>query len=801
MAHLKQWLRAGWRNPGALAFVVLSLSVTLGGVLAATALHAAVSWRTLPFTDAESLVKLEVRSIASPPRWWSWPEFAAVRSGPGRSFPAMAAYTVGDVSIEAEPGRPPQALLATMVSPEFFRLLDLAPSRGRLFDATEHLPGGPRAVLLSHELWQGRYGGDPGVVGRSIELSTPEYLEEPGGRHVVVGILPPQTWLFWRRFDLVLPFRAAPRLLTDPRMQLIEHVIARVGPDATIASAQQAWPVLAATLKAAGGAGPTDTVSVDRLRSALFRDLYPKLRLVTIVALAVLLLAGANVVVSVSSTALEQRRETALRLALGASPWRLAADAGIQATLTVGAASLPALLVSTGFIALLVGMVPDGWLARLPGEAGAVRIGSIGLGALAVVAIGLGATSAAWTRRQLVRLTEPNVLQVMHADTPQRQRWRATIVAGEVALCTAVVLVATTLSLQLWTLQRVDSGVDGDRTLAFWINPNATKYGVSATRVSHFERIIEELRRVPGVQAVGGVDFTFQFDWHTATVRPGREHVPPVTALDRSATPSYLTVAGLTVLDGRWLDASDRAGAPGTVVLSRSMAQALWPQQRAVGRTISIDAAGTVLTVVGIVSDVRHAPQAPPSRIMYRSLAQATPSSLYVLVKSSLAADDVPNLQAAIWRTDPHQAIDGPWAVRDWIADGSSHVTFLARLSAILAVVAVVLAAAGVQTLSQYWVHASRRELGIRRAVGASHLDVLGWFSRRWGAVILPAVGVGIVIQFVLMRTTASQVEGIQPASVVHLAAGTVMIFAYASAAAGTALWRALRTDARVLLR
>src|SRR5688572_29977526 len=150
MSHLKLWLRYGGRNPGRLGFLVLSLSISLGGALAATALYATVSWRELPFVEAESLVKLEARSRDGKPRWWSWPELQAMALSAGPSFSAIGAYTVADVSIASEAGRPPDALLATMVSPGFFRVLGVSVSAGRLFTDAEHQSGGPRVVLLSH---------------------------------------------------------------------------------------------------------------------------------------------------------------------------------------------------------------------------------------------------------------------------------------------------------------------------------------------------------------------------------------------------------------------------------------------------------------------------------------------------------------------------------------------------------------------------------------------------------------------------------------------------------------------------
>jgi len=144
-------------------------------------------------------------------------------------------------------------------------------------------------------------------------------------------VLAPETWLFWRRSDVVLPLRASPLLLANPRERLVEHVVARLEPDETVGSDRIYTPVLTNRLVRTGGADATDTVIIDELRSALFRDLQPKFRLVLTIAVLVFVLASVNVIIGASSAALEHQKETALRLAIGAAPRRLALEAGSQA--------------------------------------------------------------------------------------------------------------------------------------------------------------------------------------------------------------------------------------------------------------------------------------------------------------------------------------------------------------------------------------------------------------------------------------------------------------------------------------
>jgi predicted permease len=805
MSQFKLWVRRGLQHPGRTAFLVLSLSVSLAGAVAAISLNSAVSWRRLPFSNADSLVKLEARNAEGQPRWWSWLELQAVAVHPPPSFQAVAGYTVADVNIASEPGRPPQPLLATMISPEFFRVLGVGVSVGRPFSAMEHLPGGPRVVLLSHELWQRRYGSDPEIVGRTINLSTPEYLGEPGGGHVVIGVLASDTWLFWRRADLVLPFRASAALLSNPRERLIEHVIGRLAPETTIASARIHEPSLITSIRDAGGTRGADVVIVEELQSALFRDLQPRLRLVMIVAVLVLVLAGVNVIIAASSAALERQRETALRLAIGAAPRRLALHAGWQLGLTAFAASLLALAVSGSFISVVLLFVPDSWLARVPDGAEAVRVDGAALTALAIVTCALATTAALWAYRSVRRMAVSPLLDaIQHSDAPRRQGWRAVLVGSEVALCAAVVLVATTLGVQLWELRNVDMGIRADRTAAIWINASATTYGDSARRLAYFDRLSDVMSRVSGVEAVGAIDLTFQFTWQTTTVRSGGNRASaPITTLDRAATSTYLDASGVTLLDGRWFEPQDRSGAASVVVLSRSLADALWPHQRAVGYTLQLDASKSErpVTVIGVVSDIRPAPQAAPSRIVYHSVGQKAPSWLYFVVRTRGNADVLNELRSAVWRVDPDQPVDGPWAIQEWIDDTTSYVRFLASLMGMLAGIGIALAAAGVHALTVYWVETSRRELGIRRALGANHRQILVWFVSKWGAVVGPAVLAAVALQFAFLRATAAHVEGVEPASLEHVALGTIAVAVYAAAAAGAALLRALRADERVLLR
>jgi putative ABC transport system permease protein len=802
---MRLWLRRLRARPVALGFLLLSLSVSLAGGLAAISLNTAVLWRALPFEGAESLVSLELRTDENRTRWWSGAEFASLAEAPLLPFVAMAAYTGVDINALSEPGRPPEALLGTMVSPDFFRTLGVGVRLGRGLTAADFSPGNPRVVVLGHELWQRRYGADPGIIGRAIRLAAPARLGEPDGDYLVVGVLRADTWLFWKRTDFVLPLRAANGAFADPHRHPIERVIARVAPGATTATGRLRASELLARVLTAGSTPRATGVVVADLKSTLFRDLRPQLLLVLTIAVLVLGLAGLNVVIGATAQALEGQRDTAIRVALGASPGRVALDAARQLALTVAAAGVTSVVLAMWFIGVVVSFVPDAWLARVPGAARAVYLDASAAGVLVLVTGGIVGAVGLWTYATVQRLTTGHLLaSIQPVDTPHRQRWRAALVCIEIALCATTVTVATALLSQLWHLRTVDLGVRADHTLAVWINASPTAYADPVRRAAYFERLLDEARRIPGVESAAGIDLPFYFEWQSTAVRPDtdRSHAP-ITALDRVATVDYRDAAGLAIVDGRWIDARDDAGAPAIAVVSRSLADALWPNATAVGRTMQVggETGRAIVTVAGVVSDTRTAPHSRPSLTVYRPVAQAPPPWLYLVVRTTPGANVVRPLTDAVWRTDPDQPVDGPWSVRTWIDDRTAYLSFLASFAALLAGLGVVLAAAGLHGLTTWWVESSSRELGIRRAVGASHASILAWYTKRWLGVVAPALIAGAALQAVLLRTAAPAIEGLQPASLGQLVVGAAIVALYAGAASGVALRRALRVDVQDLMR
>lgn len=803
---IRQWARRFGRQPALTLFLLLSLALALGGGTAALSLANAVLWRELPFDEAAELVDLEPRRDDRTRAWVSKAELDALRA-PMPPFTSMAGYTGADFNARSEPGLPPEPLLGTLVSADFFRVFRIDAALGQLPASDAYTPGGERVVLISHELWQRRYRGAPDIVGRVIRLAGPEYLHDIDGAYRVIGVLSPRVWLFWKRTDLVLPFRADANRGVSPEARVIERVAARLAPAASLDGARAVAEARVARARQVGAATPVTSIAMSALQDAYFRDVRPHLVIVAIVAGVVFLLAATNVALSAATQALHRRRETAIRLAVGAGHGRLLLETFHETSVTVVVAGVMGVVIAMWVIGVLVAQVPGGWLSRVPGQAGAVRIdGAVAMclfGGLSIVTL----VSSGVVHLSARRLRPWQLLgSAMSSDSPASRAWRGAMVAGEIAMCTAAVVTATALASQVAGLRGVDLGIDPERAVATWLSLDMSKYREPAARAAYYDTLIAELQQAATVETVGAVDLPFHFDWQSTRVGvEGRPDVSDVSVLARAATPGYLAASGVELLDGRWIAASDRQGSPDVAVVSESLARAIWPDGGAIGqivRTGTSPETTAAATVVGIVSDTRHAPHEPPDRTLYRAVAQSPPSWLYFIVRAHATPEQVmATVSAAVWRVDSDQPLEGPWTIEKWIDDRTGEMRFLAVLTTVFATLGAALAAAGLYGLTAFWVAESTRDLGIRRAIGARDAQITVWFASRAVAVVVPGLAAGALMHAGAMRSVVAAIEGLQPTGWAPLLAGLALVAACAAAGALVPFKRALAADAMSLMR
>ena len=804
---LRLWVRQASRQRALTAFLMLSLAVSLGGGAFALSLNSAVLWRSLPFKNARDLVSLDARDSDGQRRWLSWAELEAVAASPSEVFESAAGYTAADFNALSEPGLPPEPLSATVVSSNFFKTFRISAAQGQLPSSAAYGASRDRVVLLTHDFWRRRYRGAPDIVGRSVRLSRPEYLGGGEAAYRVIGVLPRETWLFWKDFDIVVPMQAELSKIADSSRGLFERTVGRTSEDAAPEAVRSSMPILLERIRAAGSNRLIGALTASPLQDSLFADLRPQLTVVLWLAVAVFSLAGVNVVISTIAQAADQRRSTAVRLALGASYQRLLNDTLRQHSITLGLAAVAGLVLAQWLVVGVGSRMPSGWISRIPGGLSSLRMDWYVLAWLVTGLVGMSLVSGGAVHLATRRLKPWSLLGSSGAeDTVRSRTWRSTLVGIEIALCSAVVITSLTLLTQLTTLRGVTFGVDETRTSAVWVNLGSEALAEPAARVAYYDRILREADSLAGLEAIGGVSHPFNLGWDSVQLRnDSSATTPDITALARSATPHYLLASGIRLLAGRWFAESDRANAPMVAVVSESLARAKWPKQSAIGQQlVSVDPNGvpSPASVVGVVADTRHAPHLPPDRIVYRPVAQAPPPWLYLIVRARPGAQNaVKELNEAIWRVNPDQPIDGPWPVSESIEDRTVHLRFVTLISLVLGGIGLVLSAAGLYGLTSWSVTSSRRSIAVRRAVGASNEQISAWLISQWAKIVVPGLVGGWVLQSLWTSVLVAAIQGLQAPTVSTVLLGIGLMAAASALAAVAPLRRALAADASALMR
>lgn len=808
MRHaLQLWIRQAARQTALTVFLILSLAIALAGGAFALSLNSAVLWRSLPFENARDLMSIEAKDQDGQRRWLSWSELESITASRIEPFDSVAGFTAADFNALAEPGLPPEPLSATVVSANFFNTFGVHVALGRLPPSDAYGASRDRVVLLTHQFWQRRYRGATDIVGRSIQLSRPDYLGGGDEGYRVVGVLTSDTWLFWKDFDVVLPMQAELSRISDPSRGLFERTVGRTTRGAGISSARSSVAILLERIRTAGSNRPLASLSVSALQDAIFADLRPQLTVVLWLAIIVFSLAGINVVISAIAQAAEQRSGTAIRLAVGASYARLFGDTFYQHGITLCVATALGLVLAQWLVAGVGSQMPDGWLSRIPGQLSALRIDANVLWWL-VAALGVTIVFSGGSVHTMTRRLKPwSLLGSANAEDYQQSRtWRATLIGIEIAMCSAVVITSVTLVTQLLTLRSVAMGVDQARTSAIWVNLGSATLADPVSRVAYYDRILQAAQSLAGVESIGGVSLPFNIGWQSVQVRDASSTTTPdITALARSATPAYLLASGIPLVAGRWFTESDRINAPRVAVLSESLARVRWPMQSAIGQQVTAveaDGAASAATVIGVVADTRHAPHLPPDRILYRPVAQDPPPWLYLIVRARPGVGDATKaVSEAIWRVNPDQPVDGPWPISEWVDDRTAHLRFLTLISIVLGCVSVVLAAAGLYALTSWSVTSSRRSIAVRRAIGASDGQILSWYVSQWARIVVPGLVGGWILQSLWTSALVAAIEGLHAPTPLVVISGTALMAVAAATAAMVPLRRVLAADSSTLLR
>ncbi|HEV8200299.1 MAG TPA: ABC transporter permease [Candidatus Polarisedimenticolia bacterium] len=793
-------------NVGFAAVVVITLALGTGANAAVFSIVDAVLLRQLPFREPDRLVSVAARHADRGRYPFNLPDFLDYRDR-NRTLAGLAAY--GSWSINLTGTGDPERLSGLRVSAGLFDLLGTRPIAGRALLPADDEPGHQRVVVLTHALWQRRFGGDPGIVGRSILLN--------GAGYEVVGVLPPQFLFPIREAELAAPL--APQADASRAVRTSTNALFAIGrlrPGVTLEQAETDIDAVARRLREeypeanAHKAGAMVTPLRDELVSGFRQALWVLFGAVGVV----LLIASVNLASLSLARASSRHREMAVRAALGASRGRLVRQLGAESLLLSLLGGAAGVLLAGFGVDLLVALSP----ASLPRLVEVhldrrVLLFTLAIALLSGMVFGLG--PALWGSRPDLQ----EMLRSRRGDGagPARRRGRSVLVVAEIALSLVLLAGAGLLVKSFVRLQRVDPGFRADHLLVLRLSLPKDRYHGRVATAAFCDTLRPRLVALPGVEAAGVVSalplsgtlaaVPFTIDGRAA---PPDEHLQ---VHYRLADAGSFRALGVPLVAGRMFDAHDGPDAPPVALVSRGLARRFWPEADPIGATLHIDdndSGPRPVTIVGIVGDVRHLGlDSDPEPHLYIPVSQAHEDSVglltgnqYWLLRTSVAPQSlVRAARQAVASADAGVPATNIRTMEQYLEASVAPRRFNLRLLLAFAAASLLLAATGLYGVISYGVAQRTHEIGVRMTLGALRRDVLRLVVGQGMALAAAGVGLGLVASLLLTRVASSLLFGVSATDPATFAGIAVLVLGVALLACLLPARRATRVDPIVALR
>jgi predicted permease len=804
---LRYALRSLRQRPGFTALTLLTLALGIGATSAIFSVVNGVLLRPLPYESPEGVVLVHTRLDGVPGRELSLPEFFDLREQ-SRSFTRVAAFSNGSLTLTGS--GTPERLQAGYLTAEALPLLGVSPARGRGFAAEEDLPGRPPVVLLSDGLWRRRFGADPEIVGRTLILD-----DAPT---TVLGVMAPGFQLPSHYAGPGMELWTLMQL--DPAVDRSERgwhwltVMGRLrsGVDVEAASRETA-ALMAAMLQRYPNEYDADfTGSVSPAADVLVGDIRPVILVLMGAVALLLLIACANVASLFLARAEARQREIAVRAALGARAGRIVRQLLTESATLAVAGGLLGLLLAMWGVRALVAVAPP----TLP------RLDTIGMDGWVL------AFTAAVTLTTGVLFGLAPALQSARADLfgalteggrggsagLGRQRFRRGLVVSQIALALVLVAAAGLLIQSFVRMRGVDPGFVPQGLLSARVELSPVRYESCEKIRAFYERLVQRLEVLPGVRSAAVVKALPMMqlelgDW--SFVREGFHSLPPKPsewnlAYWQTMSPEYFETMRIPLLQGRGLEATDRIGSPGVVVVNRTLARQVWPNGDALGQRILMGGGATDSiwrTVVGVVGDVRHRGlDAEPRPEIYLPYAQfpagtGTPQrTLRIVLRSE--GDPVQltgALRAAVAELEPDLPVSEIQTMEEALGAWAAERRLTMMLVGGFALLALTLGAVGVYGVMAHLVMQRTREIGIRIALGALPREILGLVLSQGAWLAGLGIALGLAAALAATRLLARLLFGVGPTDPPTFLATALALAAVAGVASLLPALRAVRTD------
>jgi putative ABC transport system permease protein len=796
---LRYGLRMSFKQPGFTLVAVITLALGIGANTAIFSVVNSVLLRPLPYPNSERLMTIweNHQALGGPEREWTSPTGFEDWRDQTRSFDGVAAYVGWGPTLTDR--FEPEQLTGAAVSHNMFSLLGVIPYKGRSFQPEEDRKGAPQVAIISHGLWQRRFGSDPNIIGRTVTLS--------GENYAIIGVMPPGF-----KFPVINAaevWRAIQPAFSEgcKRGCLTIRVLARLKPEATIESARTELNALARRIE---DEFPQTNAKVGAtltpLREFLVGDVKPLLLVLLAAVALVLLIACVNVANLLLARAASRGKEIAIRAAMGAGRLRIIRQLLVESLLLAVIGGAVGLLFAYWLVDLLVAFSPEG-TPRVDEIAIDRRILGFTFGVSILTGLVFGFAPAWQISKVDLNQTLKESGKSSQASRGGRRALSALVVA-QTALALMLLIGAGLLLRSFLRLQRVDPGFNPNNLLTMRIVLPRSAYPDRRQLSGFTAQLIKGLKALPEAQSAGAVS-SLPFgenNTDTSFVIEGRPQPPPnrePVAWHSSVTSDYFRAVGMRLRGGRVFTERDIADSPRVVIINETMARRYFPDENPLGKRIGNGEPDGWREIVGIVADVKHFGLNQDARpAMYLPIDQAPVRGLFFVVRSNRdPLGFVSAVRSAVTSIDKNLAVASVKTMESRLADSIAPQRFTLLLTLIFSALALLLAAAGVYGVMSYTVAQRTQEIGVRMALGARTNDVLRMIIRHGMILTLSGVAIGLAGAFALTRLMSTLLFGVGAADPVTFAAVSILLIAIALIACLLPARKASRVDPMIALR
>jgi putative ABC transport system permease protein len=801
---LRYGLRTLRKSPGFAAVSVLTLALGIGANTAVFSMVNALLLHPYKFHDLDTLVRVwedlgidegyEARRIA--------PADAEDLRGGTQVFESMTTFGWRNFNLSKEGNIQP--VLGCRVSANFFDVLGVAPAAGRLFTPSEEQTGLDQVAVVSHGMWQRRFGGDPQLIGKTVQLN--------GWSYTVIGIMP-------KDFDFPVPVELWVPLALTPadraeRAELNLEALARLKPGVSVAQARAALGKFSKELEQEypkTNAGRVTTIL--ELRKELYFYSLPLFLLLQAAAGFVLLLACANLANMMFARMIARQREIAVRTALGASRVRLAQFFICETLVLSVVAGTVAILTSLWSVGALRTSIPVGWTKWVPGWDGIQVDGNVlAFGIFLALGVGVFFGLAAVLHTGNVELNETLKDTGRGSMTRAKGRLRSALVVAQVMFA-LVLLVCAGLTIQGFVhLASVYQGFEPANVLRIEITLPQKEYPDNVNVANFYQQVLRGSAALPGVRNAALVtnppasNVDNETTFFSIEGRPALKTSEQPSADLQIASPDYFAALKISLVDGRFFSDADNRDAMRVAVISESAAVRFWPRGDAVGRRIKLgapDSGEPWITVIGVAGDVRQNWWNPVTRpVIYKPFSQSPERGMTFLLRTvSNPTSYAAPVREVIRQADPEIALRGVNTLEEEVVESIAIVRIMGILMGVFGLAALALSSVGVYGVLSESVAQRTREIGIRLALGAHPSDLMKLVLGQ--ALKLTGIGlaIGLPISVAATRAMAGLIFGIVSADFKVLLGFTGLLVVVALAAGYLPARRAMHMDPMTSLR